>query len=852
MQGSGGVLARLKAAPLHIRLLIAFGLVLALGTAQSMFAYGTAADNVDAAAAQYRIEETANVGGETRSALLQMEAGYRGYLLTGDDGLLGSYRQSALTFNRKLARLMDLSSDDRDEMGRWQTLERRVAVWQQDILEPGIALRQVATVAEPKAAGLANAALSQQDIDGIHRLLDKEIAEEQGELFESHLATTDANNRLMAVLLWGTLAVLGVGLAVAWVAARNLARAMAQVHAGERRYRQMFEGNPATQLLLDMETGAILDVNPAACAFYGYAREDMICMHITDLNPLHGPEEAAELAATSQPARSFERRHVLASGETRDVEVQTSTNVIGGRPVVYSIVHDVSERKQAEAALRTSEEQFRKQYKGFPLPTCSWLQVPEGDDFVFQDYNDAAEVSTNGAVCDWFGSRASVRFADYPEILADLRTCAAEQRSLRRETSYRNKYTGPARQLAFSYVFVPPRTVMIHTEDITATKQADQQREAMAQSEKLRALGQMATGIAHDLNQSLMLVASYSDLARQALVQDPPNRGELEDLLTTTTQAALDGGETVKRLLLFTRAAPERDSKRVDLSSVVHEAAQLTAPRWRDAAQAERRPISLHVEAHGHPTILGSAARLRELLTNLIFNAVDALPTGGTIRLRVVAEGGQGIIEVVDSGLGMSAEVQARVFEPFFTTKGESGTGLGLAMVFGIVEQHGGQITVRSALGDGTTFRITLPLVDASVAAEPAPKSAVRLATPRPLRVLAVDDEPMMTKAVVRMLKPSGHLVSVAASGEEALQKLAEQTFDVVVSDMGMGAGMDGWELADQVRSRWPNVRFLLATGWGAAMDPGEARTRGVEAVLSKPYHPVDLLQALDQTDAAA
>ena len=335
-------------------------------------------------------------------------------------------------------------------------------------------------------------------------------------------------------------------------------------------------------------------------------------------------------------------------------------------------------------------------------------------------------------------------------------------------------------------------------------------------------------------------------------MEDPPNLLELEDLLTTTTQAALDGGETVKRLLLFTRAAPELNSKRVDLSSVVRDAAQLTAPRWRDAAQAEGRPISLYVEATGNPTIQGSPAQLRELMTNLIFNAVDALPTGGTIRLRVVVEDGQGVVEVVDSGLGMSAEVKARVFEPFFTTKGEGGTGLGLAMVFGIVEQHGGHIDVRSAPGSGTTFRTTFPLVDASVAAEPSQTPAAQSGPLRPLRILAVDDEPMMTKAVVRMLKPSGHVVTVAASGEEALQELGEQTFDVVLSDMGMGAGMNGWELAEAVRSRWPGVRFLLATGWGAAIDPGEAQARGVEAVLAKPYQLADLLQALTGTDKAA
>jgi PAS domain S-box-containing protein len=382
--------------------------------------------------------------------------------------------------------------------------------------------------------------------------------------------------------------------------------------------------------------------------------------------------------------------------------------------------------------------------------------------------------------------------------------------------------------------------------DITERRQAERQRESLAQSEKLRALGQMATGIAHDLNQSLMLVASYSELAQQALNHEPPHLGELRELFTTATQAALDGGETVKRLLLFTRATREKERQPVNLSSVIRDAMQLTAPRWRDAAQAEGRPITLRVEAQGHPTIEGSPARIREMMTNLIFNAIDALPTGGTIRLRAAADHGQGIVEVIDSGVGMSPEVQTRVFEPFFTTKGEAGTGLGLAMVFGIVEQHGGHIEVQSRLGSGTTFRITFPLGDPpSAEVEPSPGSTVQMEPQRPLRVLAVDDEPMMTKAVVRMLRPSGHLVSVAASGEEALEQLATRTFDVVVSDMGMGAGMNGWELADAVKRQWPEVRFLLATGWGAAIDPTEAHAKGVESVLAKPYRLADLEQAL-------
>jgi CheY-like chemotaxis protein len=193
--------------------------------------------------------------------------------------------------------------------------------------------------------------------------------------------------------------------------------------------------------------------------------------------------------------------------------------------------------------------------------------------------------------------------------------------------------------------------------------------------------------------------------------------------------------------------------------------------------------------------------------------------------------------------------VQGRIFEPFFTTKGNRGTGLGLAQVFGIVERHAGRIEVHSAPEQGTTMRLYLPAV---MAAAPA---IARLAPPvatRKLRILAVDDEPLIGKMVARLVRTDGHLVVTATSGEEAMERLRDGVFDVVLSDVGMGAGMNGWELAAHVQRQWPQLGFVLATGWGAQIDVAEARLKGVDAVLAKPYRPDELLSTLQRVCASA
>ncbi len=378
--------------------------------------------------------------------------------------------------------------------------------------------------------------------------------------------------------------------------------------------------------------------------------------------------------------------------------------------------------------------------------------------------------------------------------------------------------------------------------NVTGRKHAERQREALAHSEQLRALGQMASGIAHDLNQKLALISGYGELATEELAGARVKPDAVEKLLAVIVRAAQDGARTLQQVLAFARAQQPEELEPLDLAELLREVAELTAPRWHGARDAGRGiDLELVVPSATPLVIEGSRSALREAFTNLIFNAVDALVNGGTIRLRALRVGDRVQAEVSDTGPGVPTELVARIFEPFFTTKGEHGTGLGLAQVAGVMARHGAELTLDSAPDRGTTFRLSFPVAQRAAAA-PAPEPPVPQLAARPRRVLVVDDEPRLRAMIDMMLRLQGHKVIQAASAEEALKLLEESgPFDLVISDVSMGSGMSGWDLADRVHERWPALIFALVTGWGAQIDPEEAQRRGVAFVLAKPYRMADL-----------
>jgi signal transduction histidine kinase/ActR/RegA family two-component response regulator len=356
-------------------------------------------------------------------------------------------------------------------------------------------------------------------------------------------------------------------------------------------------------------------------------------------------------------------------------------------------------------------------------------------------------------------------------------------------------------------------------------------------TERLAALGEMAAGVAHDFNNILATIMVRSELLRQVL-PDPKWISHVEVI----ERVAHDGARTVRRLQEFTRPAKTAKLRPVDLNAAVHESLEITKSRWKDDAHLSDIHIEVQTELGDIPPVLGDASEIREVLTNLIVNAVDAMPKGGILRLatRALSEASRVELSVADTGMGMTEEVRAQIFDPFFTTKGTGGSGLGLSVSYGILKRHSGTISVKSVPGAGTTFTVTLPAVEGQPVEEPEASVSV----PGPLRILVVDDEEGIRVSLYAALQREGHFVAVAASGEEGLRLFGISKFDVVLTDLGM-PGMSGWQVAQAVKRLRPRTPVVLITGWGATLSEADRHRPEADAILAKPVTAKAILQVL-------
>ena len=364
-----------------------------------------------------------------------------------------------------------------------------------------------------------------------------------------------------------------------------------------------------------------------------------------------------------------------------------------------------------------------------------------------------------------------------------------------------------------------------------------QTQQGVMQQERLRALGQMASGIAHDINNALSPAALYT---QSLLERESGLSPTAREYLVAIQRAIEDVAHTVTRMKESHRGQePQRAHIAVNLNNTINQVIELTRARW--SAMPQERGVVIRTEADlasDLPTIAGSESEIRDALTNLILNAVDAMPGGGNLTLRSrMVDPHQVCVEVIDTGVGMDGTTRTRCVEPFFTTKGERGTGLGLAMVYGMVERHGGELQIESEVGKGTLMRLLFPATEL-----PDVANSGRFRIPRnsqQLRLLFVDDDPIMLKSLRDTLEQDGYVVIVAEGGQQgieafhAAQRRGER-FAAVITDLGM-PHVDGRTVAAAVKSAAPDVPVILLTGWGSRLLAENEMPQHVDRVLSKP-----------------
>jgi PAS domain S-box-containing protein len=631
------------------------------------------------------------------------------------------------------------------------------------------------------------------------------------------------------------LAYVSVTALVIWLLLERRRRAFAAADAGreesETIRRQVFERLGAVCLVIDQDTQRIIDANPAALAYYGWTRDELLGMRPTELEDAGTEAIARRVRAGEQ--RAFVVEHRLKSGELREVETLSTEFRTGGRRLAYLLVRDVTERRRAERALESSERNYRN-------------LLHQANDGVFIISSEAVILEVNARACEMLGySSADLVGRPLTDIIlaSDLRHRPLRLEELRSKGTLLierilQRKDGSAIAAEVNAQVLADGRLLGLARDISGRKALE---ERLRQAQKMEAVGQLTGGIAHDLNNILTVVLANAELLAKGLPEGQPElRTDLEDLRS----AARRGAAMIQKLLGFSRHAPLSITT-LDLGRLVAE----LLPTLRRLL-----PATILVET-GLPQqavwARADAGSVEQILLNLATNARDAMPEGGRLSIELEPAGrisGPGIdpgrryvcLRVTDTGVGMDEDTRARAFEPFFTTKPSGqGSGLGLSMVYGLVQQHRGAVQLDSASGSGTRIAVYLPTADSADSAEdPAPEPGPALhARGGTETLLLVEDEEPVRRATQRVLERYGYTVLTAEDGREAIRVLATlgPSIALVLTDLVMPK-MGGRALYEATRKVGMRVRFLFASGYAPTALRETSRPHGPEHFIQKPW----------------
>ncbi|MBI3880247.1 MAG: PAS domain S-box protein [Verrucomicrobia bacterium] len=633
-----------------------------------------------------------------------------------------------------------------------------------------------------------------------------------------------------------------------------------ELHRSQERLAHLIDSLPGIVFTTNyVGEWAVTYLSEGLMALTGYTPDELQGNQHPTLASVINPDDR-EVALAAMQAALAEQRHYVVEYRIRAKDGAEKWLWEQGRGLYdqegklvgrEGFITDITARKRAENALRDSELLFHSLVENLPVG-------------VFRKDMDGRITYVNNYLCEAlrFTREAAIGKTDFdlapPEIAAgyhasDRQVCATGEVF----QAVEQQWMPDGRPCHMHVIKIPLRDAsgrIVGLQgalvDVTEHREAEQKlretnqrltealaklnqsQDRMVQQERLNALGELSSGIAHDFNNSLMTILGFIELLTMK-PESLANPDKVRAHLQTMHDAAREASNTVKRLSEFNRQRDDREVfPPIEVSLLIRHAISTTEAKWKDEALAAGRTIVIAQEFQEVPLIQGNVAELRDCFANVILNAVEAIPGDGTILFRTWTEKGRAMIEISDTGIGMTEEVRKRCLEPFFTTRGHKGSGLGLAIVFGILQRHQGTIDLQSTPGEGTRVTISLPGLKPDTT-EGDSGLVARRAT-RPLKVLVVDDEPLIREILDEYLRGDVHEVVTANDGQEGLACFHAGKFDLVLTDKAM-PNLSGDLMAAAIKEKSPGLPVVLITGFGDIIRASGQKPAGVDLVLSKP-----------------
>jgi len=639
--------------------------------------------------------------------------------------------------------------------------------------------------------------------------------------------------------------------------------------ASEKKYRNLVDTTGTGFLILDVQ-GRVLDANQEYVRLAGYKQlGDILGRRVTEWTA--APAQQRNMEAVVQciqdgKIRDFVVEYVDEKGKITTVEINATIAGEGEALRIVSLCRDVTKRCQSEAEMQQKTAVLEAQTDA---SVDGILIVDEKGNKILQNQRCVELWKLPKHIIDNPDDQQQLEFVKHrtrdPEKFIErvLYLYAHPNETSNDEVEFNDgtildRYSAPiigkeGKRYGRIWLFRDITEHKLGIENLkksneelaTALQQLKKAQEQLVREERLSALGQMASGIAHDFNNMLMPIVGYSDM----LLSQPELRGTPDELamIKDINTAAQDAKQIVHRMRLIRDAAAEGEYEVINVNKIVSSALALTRLRWEKEMEAKGVSISMVKRLDANKPVLGNESQLREALMNLVLNAVESMPYGGTLTISSIVENSTVLLDISDTGVGMPDDVKQRCGEPFFTTKGVKGTGLGLSVVHGIVRGHGGTVSIESEIGRGTTIHLRFPCASP----KPAPEWSIKEKAEgdfiiAAIRILVADDDTNSRALVVRILKKDGHSVETAGTGMEAINKAQADIFDLVITDRAMPEG-NGDSVALSVKTRTPETPVILLTGFGDIMkDDGECPA-GIDKILCKPVTREDLRRAIEE-----